>query len=139
MIQHLETGAHKRHVELHEATSKRQKKLTEFGVNGKDVFNQELCEAALAANIPLRKICHPAMKQFLEKHTNHTVANRRALSEKHIDSCYERVRKFYCYKKGIILFIAYVQPQLALKHLFCNLGHERDSFRNRTTLLLRSC
>lgn len=55
-----------------------------------DDFIQDLCEAFLAANIPLSKIDHPVFKQFIEKYTNRHAPTEATL-RRHRSKCYEKV------------------------------------------------
>lgn len=70
--QHLDTSNHKSKIEKRSAPS--QQLISKFandskpGPNLNPVF-MDVCELFLETNIPLKKLRHPKMKQFLEKYT----------------------------------------------------------------------
>lgn len=76
VAKHLKTTKHKNSVErkMKSASSSNQTLLitlqatTENSRNTND-FTMDLAKCFLEANIPLHKISHPSMKDFLEKHT----------------------------------------------------------------------
>jgi len=71
--QHISRKKHVNGVELKkknqkQSTSKTQRLITE--PSKKSSFNYGLCQALLAANIPLQKLQNKTFKKFLEKYTN---------------------------------------------------------------------
>jgi hypothetical protein len=56
-----------------------------------DNFSAELCEALVAANIPLYKINNGKFKAFLEKHTGKNIPEESTLRKNYLGGCYDEV------------------------------------------------
>lgn len=59
-------------------------------LEGEDTFADELCEAFVAANIPLYKVQHPKLKAFLEKYTGKSIPNESNLRRYHLPKVYNQ-------------------------------------------------
>lgn len=75
----------KSHITQHVGTKRHQCKL-----NPDLNFNAKLCEAFVAANIPLSKIENPVLKNFLETFTGHSIPCETTLRS-HITQTYTKV------------------------------------------------
>jgi hypothetical protein len=59
--------------------------------NSKYVFVEDLCNAFVAANIPLHKLGNHVLKLFLEKHTCKSIPDKSTLRKNYIPNIYKRV------------------------------------------------
>jgi len=55
-----------------------------------DPFSEELCDALIAANVPLKKINNPSLRHFLEKYCKRNIPSETSL-RKQLKSCYDAV------------------------------------------------
>uniref|UniRef100_A0A2S2QIM4 DUF659 domain-containing protein n=1 Tax=Sipha flava TaxID=143950 RepID=A0A2S2QIM4_9HEMI len=90
--QHISRKKHVNGVELKNknqelSTSKTQRLITE--PSKKSSFNYDLCQALLAANIPLQKLQNETFKQFLEKYTNKLIPDESTLRKSYVFQCYQ--------------------------------------------------
>lgn len=102
--QHLETVKHKKSVErkTQGESSKSQTLLTTLqetvgNQRNANEFTMDLAKAFLEANIPLHKMSHPSMNEFLEKHTKYAAPSETTLREKCLptlyDECVEKMKQ----------------------------------------------
>ena len=73
--QHISTAKHqagkKRHTGLHQTF------LTQPIDNSRRAeFNTDLCRALIGSDIPIWKVNNPALRQFLEKYTTHSIPDQ---------------------------------------------------------------
>lgn len=54
-------------------------------------FNEDLCLALIAANIPWNKLQIPLFKNFLNKYTNNHIPDESTLRKNYLGPCYSRV------------------------------------------------
>lgn len=77
VIQHLTSDKHKKRKTISTATEQRKQQFIIDGLSGassiQSVFNKDLCNALLSADIPLAKLNNDVFKQFLEKYTGKIV------------------------------------------------------------------
>lgn len=79
VILHMTSEEHTQATKRH-----RQKKIEESDRNRERqqeirTFHKELCEAFIAAEIPLSKLSHPTLRTFLEKYTKNPIPNQTKL------------------------------------------------------------
>lgn len=66
--------------------------LNENGNNSrKSDFSQKLCEAFVAASIPLKKLSNPVLREFLSEATNKIIPDESTLRKNYLDTCYQSV------------------------------------------------
>ena len=66
VLQHLNTNIHKENIKIKSTKSAPvQKLLSEFSNNSFSQFSFDLCEAFLAADIPLWKLTNPTLRNFI--------------------------------------------------------------------------
>lgn len=88
--QHLDT---KRHMDLKERES--QKKLQQTFIDTAAVLSaadrhcMDLCETFVAAGIPLYKIRHPKIGEYLQQYTSFHIPSESSLRNKYVKSVYE--------------------------------------------------
>jgi hypothetical protein len=58
--------------------------LTSLNPESTDNFCNDLCEAFVAANIPLSKLQNPVLKRFLQKYTNRPVPDESTLRKNYV-------------------------------------------------------
>ena len=93
--------------EKHKSNSSLKRKFVQSQLEFKDakkpkreeVVGQELCEAFVAANIPLSKVEHPKLRGFLEKNMQITLPSDSTLRKKHMPLAYENCIEII--KKGL--------------------------------------
>lgn len=88
--QHFETQKHKLCAERRKKNKETQLLLKESVDNKYNAFSMDLCKMFLAANIPLHKVKHPAVIEFLHKYTNNTVPSATNLRQKYVPALYEQ-------------------------------------------------
>lgn len=78
--QHITRDKHLRGIQKRndQTTSLTQPMYSEYGNSN---FNLDLCRAFLSANIPLHKLSHPILRNFLENYTNKTIPDSSTLSK----------------------------------------------------------
>lgn len=59
--------------------------------NSRNVFFEDLCNAFVAANIPLHKLGNHVLKSFLEKHTGKSIPDESTLRKNYIPNIYKSV------------------------------------------------
>lgn len=88
--QHIATEKHKKATEKNSefATSK-QTLLTEHQRPQQiNPFNMDLCKTFLGANIPLKKVSHPSVVNFIEKYTGKTLPCESTIRQKYVPVLY---------------------------------------------------
>lgn len=68
----------------------RQSPVTRYPTQ-RELFDMELCDALLSANVPLHKISDFKLRTFLEKYTGVNLPTERMLREQYVDNVYRRV------------------------------------------------
>jgi hypothetical protein len=86
----LFTAQEKNHLSQHVQTTMH---LTSLNPESTDNFCNDLCEAFVAANIPLSKLQNPVLKRFLQKYTNRFVPDESTLRKNYVPNCYNKVMK----------------------------------------------
>ncbi|KAJ8915555.1 hypothetical protein NQ315_012439 [Exocentrus adspersus] len=95
--QHLRTASHNAKVHKLKSGPVQQSVRMSFDnasdktKSEKDVFNQELCRAFVAANIPLKKLQNQQLREFLQKHCNQNISDESTLRKKSLQVLYENV------------------------------------------------
>lgn len=86
--QHMKTD---KHLKAAAKSGKNvQTLLTEFEQpQPTNEFNADLCRTFLEANIPLKKVGHPSIVQFLEKYTNKTMPSESTIRQKYVPLLYD--------------------------------------------------
>lgn len=88
--QHFDTKKHKLCAERRSSTKENQLLIKESVDNKLNSFNMDLFKTFLSANIPLHKITHPAIVNFLEKYTKNNVPSVTTLRQKYVPILYEQ-------------------------------------------------
>lgn len=92
VVQHINTAKHKECVNKKRANKEAiQKQLVECLESKVSQFSSDLCEAFLAADIPLWKISNPVLKNFLGKYTQQHVPDESTLRKAYVSRCYGTV------------------------------------------------
>lgn len=80
------SGVHKSEVQKAKLSRLKQSTIptTQHKADSSSTFNHDLCEAFLAANIPLFKVNHPVLKMFLETYTPHRVPDESTLRKNYV-------------------------------------------------------
>jgi len=96
LVQHMKGERHKANQELKKKRTASQATLEQIVAGGKrqsraENFSTELCEAFLAAGIPIWKLENPVLRQFLEKTASLTVPHESTLRKKYMDKCYDKI------------------------------------------------
>lgn len=95
--QHLKTALHIAKVAKMKCAPVQQSVKNAFQNVGaksqsdKELFQEDLCQTMMAANIPLRKLQHPQFRSFLQRHCNQTIPDESTLRKKNVHSVYEKV------------------------------------------------
>ncbi|PSN54107.1 hypothetical protein C0J52_03068, partial [Blattella germanica] len=76
-------------------------------------FSYDLCEAFLAADIPLWKINNPILRSFLDKYTKQHIFNQSTVCKTYITHCYNNV-------------MSKLQGQLANEFLWASVDETTD-------------
>lgn len=91
---HLETKKHTDAEELREKNQGRAQTQTLLTEHQKpqtiNPFNMDLCRTFLEANIPLKKITHPSVIEFIQKYTNNTLPSETTLRQKYVPILYNK-------------------------------------------------
>lgn len=91
---HIESKMHKKAVELANAKDKAEKtaKQTLITEHQKpqqiNTFNLDICNTFLEANIPLKKISHPSVVNFVEKYTGKSMPSESSVRQKYVPILY---------------------------------------------------
>lgn len=92
VLQHINTSKHKESVARKRNTnSAMQKQLVECFGSRLTQFSSDLCQAFLAADIPLFKLNNPTLRNFLHKYTNEHIPDESTLRKTYVSRCYEKV------------------------------------------------
>jgi uncharacterized Zn-finger protein len=93
------------HLQQHEKTDLHQRRIkdrlkqnlinTTNSNNRNDSFNQDLCNAFVAANIPWNKLNSAPLKNFLTKYCNRNIPNESTLRKNYMLPCYNEVRELF--------------------------------------------
>lgn len=70
---------------------KKQLLITSQNSNSKNLFFEDLCNAFVAANIPLHMLGNHVLKSFLEKHTGKSIPDESTLRKNYIPNIYKSV------------------------------------------------
>ncbi|PNF20259.1 hypothetical protein B7P43_G15454 [Cryptotermes secundus] len=90
VLQHLNTNIHKENIKIKSTKSAPvQKLLSEFSNNIFSQFSFDLCEAFLAADIPLWKLTNPTLRNFIEKYTQCKVPDESTVRKNYVKQCYD--------------------------------------------------
>lgn len=92
--QHDETAKHKGNLQKFLRVGNKQQFLTTPKTTkgpDPDQFSMDLCQAFIAADIPLNKLDNSKFRSFLENYTNKIVPNRSTINKNYIKKCYENV------------------------------------------------
>lgn len=91
--QHITTSKHQANKQLN--SKQRQLFLTQPTTsNVRSEFNIDLCRSLISADIPLYKLKNKAFREFLEKHTQHTIPDESTLRKTYAPTIYyETVQK----------------------------------------------
>lgn len=80
-----------------QSTLKRSLEASPYNNHGQSEFNEDLCRAFLAANIPLNKLTNPHLKDFLQKHSKFNTPDestiRKNVIEKVFTSTTDKIKK----------------------------------------------
>ncbi|PSN38201.1 hypothetical protein C0J52_20758 [Blattella germanica] len=86
--QHITTSKHQANKQLN--SKQRQLFLTQPTTsNVRSEFNIDLCRSLISADIPLYKLKNKAFREFLEKHTQHTIPDESTLRKTYAPSIYD--------------------------------------------------
>lgn len=88
--QHLSTNSHGRNYLRFKKKPEIQTFLTNDSKRPHDTFNEELCEAILAAGIPWNKVNNPVFKAFIEKYCKRNVPEESTLRKRYLEICYQK-------------------------------------------------
>ncbi|PSN53918.1 hypothetical protein C0J52_02454 [Blattella germanica] len=92
IIQHINTAKHKENLTSKLANKEPvQKQLLECLGSNVSEFSYNLCQAFLAADIPLYKINNPTLKHFLAKYIRQHVPEESTLCKTYEEHCYNNV------------------------------------------------
>ncbi|PNF17096.1 hypothetical protein B7P43_G16102 [Cryptotermes secundus] len=90
VLQHLNANIHKENIKMKSTKSAPIKKLlSEFSNNSFSQFSSDLCEAFLAADIPLCKLTNPTLRNFIEKYTQCKVPDESTVRKNYVKQCYD--------------------------------------------------
>ncbi|PNF19297.1 hypothetical protein B7P43_G07511 [Cryptotermes secundus] len=90
VLQHLNTNIHKENIKIKSTKSAPVQKLhSEFSNNSFSQFSFDLCEAFLAADIPLWKLINPTLRNFIEKYTQCKVPDESTVRKNYVKQCYD--------------------------------------------------
>ena len=88
MQQHITTSKHQANKQLN--SKQRQLFLTQPTTsNVRSEFNIDLCRSLISADIPLYKLKNKGFREFLEKHTQHTIPDESTLRKTYAPSIYD--------------------------------------------------
>lgn len=88
IVQHINTAKHKENLTSKLANKEPvQKQLLECLGSRVSEFSYDLCQAFLAADIPLYKINNPTLKHFLAKYTRQHVPEESTLRKTYVGRC----------------------------------------------------
>lgn len=93
VTRHLKTEKHKtsRKRKQNQIKSKSHKLVSSAMTSKKSlVFNHELCDTLLSANIPLNKLNNPKFKEFLLKYTRKDIPFESTLRKSYVDNVYNQ-------------------------------------------------
>lgn len=62
--------------------------VTSSKKNDEDSFKFDLCKALVGSNIPLKKLCNPNLRTFLEKYCKRSIPDESALRKKYVNEIY---------------------------------------------------
>lgn len=87
VVQHVKTSLHKAKLQKMKSQPVQQCVIRSFQnadktKSDKEVFNQDLCKALVAANIPLKKLQNLHLREFLQKYCNQTIPDESTLRKK---------------------------------------------------------
>ncbi|VVC34389.1 Ribonuclease H-like domain,Domain of unknown function DUF659 [Cinara cedri] len=91
VIQHIRTYKHTKGLKRREYQILEPKQSLIIGLPSRSPFNTDLCEALLAANIPLNKLSNSKFRTFLEKYTGKNIPFENTLRNEYIDDVYYTV------------------------------------------------
>lgn len=86
VTQHVNTAKHQSNVKCQ---MKSKQPILTFDTSKKSTFSLELCRVFVEANIPIYKINHPSLRNFLQEYTHHTVPDESTLRKTYLKDCYE--------------------------------------------------
>jgi hypothetical protein len=97
VTQHVSIGLHQGKLQLLKNSKMAQQSLRQsFGEasksNEQQVFNSDLCEALLSANIPLTNLNNSNLKTFLEKYCQKNIPDESTLRKSYVIGIYTSVR-----------------------------------------------
>ncbi len=94
LTQHIDTAKHKANVLKYNRTPQLQQALltNRPGVTRQD-FCAELCDAFLAADIPLKKLQNPTLRTFLSKNIKHQIPDESTIRKNYLKPAYNKVCK----------------------------------------------
>jgi len=105
--QHVSSAIHQTMVN-HQTTRKEEKQKLihqslnecDASVSKKSKFNEDLCKAFVAANIPLWKLKNETFRAFLEQYTHQVIPDESTIRKRYVGDCYnetiEQIRSDIC-------------------------------------------
>lgn len=88
--QHFNTEKHKIATKKRENNDKSQSFLKDYSSATLNTYHMDICTAFLEANIPIKKISHPSVINFLEKYINRDAPSETTLRSKYVPLLYEQ-------------------------------------------------
>jgi len=139
--QHITRDKHLRGIQKRneQTTSLTQPMYSEYGNSN---FNLDLCRAFLSANIPLHKLSHPILRNFLENYTNKTIPDSSTLRQNYVNKCYEEtMNKIRTYASGKKIWISIDETSDAAGRYVANaiIGTLEIDHPGKTFLLNSEC
>jgi hypothetical protein len=94
VAQHLKTTIHSENVKIKDV-KKIQQKLEDVGKNPREEYLHDLTRLLLASNIPVSKVNHPVLQQFMQKYAKQRPVDRTTLTKRLVPSCFKEVGKIF--------------------------------------------
>jgi hypothetical protein len=94
VTQHLSSGRHLKNLKSNEVQPLLKTFVSDANKKSgpsKSEFCLKLCEAFVAANIPLKKLNNPVLKEFLATTTKEIIPDESTLRKNYLHMCYESV------------------------------------------------
>lgn len=88
--QHISTDKHQKALKRHKDQEQKKKQTLLTSLPTKSTFNADLCEALMAANIPLNKLNNSKFREFLEKYTGKNIPFESTLRKGYVDDVYNK-------------------------------------------------
>lgn len=104
-------------------------------------FNMDLCKTLLEANIPLYKVNHPSVKNFIEKHTSSSAPDESTLRRKYVSALYgEMIEKLRSKAAGKYIWVSLdettdVEQRMVANFVFGVLDEDDENERGKSYLL----